>query len=395
MQTGSRGLELIARFASSAAAAAVLVLLPSICSAQVTPAGGYTPPDDTPTLRVGLTLYPNYTFQTDPKVADADGNVVRKNAFDVSRAYINITGNISHIIAFRLTPDISRETSTVPSLNGSLIYRIKYAFGQFNLDDWVGRGSWVRLGIQQTPWVDFEEGIYRYRFQGTVFSERVPLPTSLSSSDAGASFHYNVAQNIGEIHVGIYNGENYGKTDQLEQKAFQIRGSARPFARMQPVLRGLRVHAFYDGDHYMKNDDRQRVLGSATYEHAYINAGFDYLRARDQLTAAATQVEGKGWSFWATPRKPLANSASLEALIRYDHWTPNTSDAFSTTAPTVPGTTTFNDQEQNRWIIGGAYWFPHQGTVSTAILIDYDGQKLENFTTSPTKVVSVHGLINF
>ena len=59
----------------------------------------------------------------------------------------------------------------------SLVFRIKYAYAQFNLDDWMTRGSWVRLGIQQTPWVDFEEGIYRYRFQGTVFAERIPLPT--------------------------------------------------------------------------------------------------------------------------------------------------------------------------------------------------------------------------
>jgi hypothetical protein len=376
-------------------AAAVLALLPALCAAQVTPAGGFTPPDDTPAIRVGLTLWPNYTFQTDPKVADADGNVVRKNTFDVGRAYINITGNVSHIVAFRLTPDISRETNTTPSLNGSLIFRIKYAYAQINLDDWVGRGSWTRFGIQQTPWVDFDEGIYRYRFQGTVFAERVPLPTSLSSSDAGASFHYNVAQNIGEVHVGIYNGENYSKTDPLEQKAFQFRGSVRPFARMAPALRGLRGHFFYDGDHYMKHDERQRLLGSATYEQNYINAGFDYLKAKDQLLATAPEVESQGWSFWATPKKPFPNGSSIEALIRYDHWKPNTASALSTVAPSVPGTTTFDEQEQHRWIFGGAFWFPHQGTVSTAILVDYDGQKLENFTTAPTKVVAVHGLVNF
>ena len=72
------------------------------------------------------------------------------------------------------TPDIARETSPVSSLSGSLELRIKYAFLQTNFDDWMTRGSWARLGIQQTPWVDFEEGIYRYRFQGTVFVERDP-----------------------------------------------------------------------------------------------------------------------------------------------------------------------------------------------------------------------------
>ena len=66
----------------------------------------------------------------------------------------------------------------------------------------------MRLGIQQTPWVDFEEGIYRYRFQGTVFSEREGL---LSSADAGASFHYTLPSNYGDLHAGLYNGEGYNK----------------------------------------------------------------------------------------------------------------------------------------------------------------------------------------
>ena len=53
------------------------------------------------------------------------------------------------------------------------------------------------------------------------------------------------------------------------------------------------------------------------------------------------------------------------------------------------------DQKQNRTIIGVAYWFPHQGNVSTAILFDYDGQSFHNFTMAPTKGVSLHGLLSF
>src|SRR6266478_5411547 len=70
----------------------------SSASAQVTPAAAVTPPDDTPAIRVGVTLYPTYTFQTDPKITDADGNIVNRNAFDIARAYINLTGNLSHIV---------------------------------------------------------------------------------------------------------------------------------------------------------------------------------------------------------------------------------------------------------------------------------------------------------
>ena len=83
--------------------------------------------------------------------------------------------------------------------------------------------------------------------------------------------------------------------------------------------------------------------------------------------------------------------------MRYDHWTPNTAAGVFAPASTspIPGTTVFNDQKQNRTIVGAAYWFPHQGNVSSAILFDYDGQRFDNITTKPTKGVAIHGLLNF
>jgi hypothetical protein len=372
-----------------------------LASAQITPAAGYTPPDDTPSIRVGMTLFPTFTIQTNPKIIDADGNSVERSAFDVQRAYINITGNISHLVAFRITPDITRQAgllslgpnNSVP--NDSLVFRIKYAYAQFNLDDWMARGSWVRLGIQQTPWVDFEEGIYRYRFQGTVFAERIPLPTVMTSADAGASFHYNLPSNYGDIHVGVYNGENYQRVEVNNQKALELRGTLRPFARTLPVLRGLRGHFVYYNDHYAGSDERKRVMGNVTFEHNYVNAGFDYLEAKDQTLATNLDVSSSGYSIWATPRLPLARGASWEVLARYDHWTPNRSGTIAPASLTGRLGIPFSDQKQNRTIFGVSYWFPHEGNVSTAILFDYDGQGFDNITTAPTKGVAIHGLLNF
>jgi len=375
------------------------VLVPLRALAQVTPAAGYVPPDDTPSLRVGMTLYPMFNLQTEPEITDAAGSSVHRNAFDVGRAYINLTGQLSHIVAFRLTPDITRQSGTVAGANvtsDSLVFRIKYAYGQFNLDDWVARGSWVRLGIQQTPWVDFQEGIYRYRFQGTVFAERIPLPTTMTSSDAGVSFHYNFAQNFGDVHFGLYNGENYQRVETNNQKGFEFRGTLRPLAKMAPVLRGLRAHLVWYTDHYVADSERTRVMGNLTFEHKFLNAGFDYLDAKDQTLPTTPSIASNGYSIWATPRYQFEDQSSWELLVRYDHWTPNTANtpAPIATSP-LPGTTLFQDQHQNRTIFGVAYWFPHQGNVSAAVLVDYDGQSFDNITTPETKSVSVHGLLNF
>jgi hypothetical protein len=344
-------------------------------SAQAPPAAPATP-DDTPSIRVGTTLFPNYTFQSEPEITDADGNVVHRNAFDVSRAYLNITGNISHLIAFRLTPDIARETNPASSLSGSLVLRIKYAYAQANLDEWTGGGSYARLGIQQTPYLDYMEGIYRYRFQGTMFVERQGY---FASADAGASFHYNFPSNYGDVHGGVYNGENYQKAEVNDQKDFMIRASVRPFAQGDAALRGLRGAVFYDAGHYVKDAERRRLIGAATYEHQHVTAGFEYLDAHDQTSIATANVHSRGYSIWATP-KQTATSVGWEGLIRYDHLTPNTAQ---------------DDQKQSRVITGIAYWFPHQGNVTSALMLDYDGQVFKNVTTAPNKSVILHGLVNF
>jgi hypothetical protein len=353
----------------------LLLLLPAMLRAQVSPAAGYTPPDDTPALKVGATIFADYTYTRGPLTLDADSNHVHGSAFNVSRAYINVTGNISHLVAFRVTPDITRETGAGSSLNGSLTFRLKYAFGQLNLDDWLPKGSWVRLGIQQTPWVDFEEGIYRYRFQGPVFTDREGF---LSSSDAGVSFHYNIPSNFGDVHVGVYNGETYSKPETNDQKAVQVRATLRPFATGTPILRGLRASIFYDADHYVQDAARRRLIGALHFEHKYITLGAEFLNAKDQTSVKKAEVEAKGYSAYVEPKTAIG----LEGLLRIDHLKPNT---------------TLNTQARKRAIAGVAYWLPHQGNVSTAIMLDYESTTFDNFTpVQPTQSrLALHALINF
>ena len=118
--------------------ATVLLALPALAVAQVTPAAGYTPPDDTQAVKVGAVIFYDYTFTKTPKSTDAAGNVFSPSAFNVVRTYINVTGNVSHRVAFRITPDVSRETGTGSSLSGSYTFRMKYGYAQFNFDDWTG-----------------------------------------------------------------------------------------------------------------------------------------------------------------------------------------------------------------------------------------------------------------
>src|SRR4029077_5147423 len=85
---------------------------------------------------------------------------------------------------------------------------VKYAFVE--LDNITAARSWVRFGAHQTPWLDFEESINRYRVQGTMFSEREGLIPG--SSDFGVGYFTPLGKYI-DIQTGVYNGEGYTQTD--------------------------------------------------------------------------------------------------------------------------------------------------------------------------------------
>jgi hypothetical protein len=353
-------------------AAAVLALSASAAEAQVTPAAGYTPPDDTPSLKLGMTLFADYTLQSAPDVTDAAGNAVNFNAFQIGRTYLNVTGQVHHLLSFRITPDIRPENGTGSALNGSYVFRVKYAFAQVNLDDWMTKGSWVRLGMQQTPFIDYGESVYRYRFQGPIFPDREGY---LSSSDAGAAFHTNFSNNYGDVHAGIYNGETYSKFEANNRKAFQVRGTVRPMPAAR-TLRGLRVTAFYDADAPVKDGRRNRFLADASFEHKLANAGFMYLTASDQPLPTAPEISARGYSAWITPKTRLG----WEGLLRFDRLEPDTN----------------TDARKNRTIAGVAYWLPITG-ASTAFLLDYEQVKYEDFAPArPTeRRLALHCLVNF
>ena len=366
----------------------MLVLPGTLAHAQVTPSPDYTPPDDTPSVRVGGTLFVDYTYTLAPEVLDAEGRPFNPNSFNVGRAYLNVTGQLNHIFAFRITPDIVRETGAGSSVAGRLTVNLKYAYAQVNLDDWLWRGTFVRAGMIQTPYVEFNESVYRYRFQGSIFAEREGY---LPSSDYGVAFRTQLPRGYGEVIGGIFNGDGYSRFEVNDQKALQVRGTLRPFPN-KDAARGLRVTGYYGADHYARDAERRRAIGLATFEHRFFTVGAEYLDAADRLTRAAAKVDSSGFSLWAIPRMPLGPvpvappagvvRASLEGLFRVDRRSPDER----------------TDSVKERWLAGVAYW-PSMRTsaVTAAVLLDYEVVRYLRFAApQPTeKRLAVHMLLNF
>jgi len=342
-----------------------LSLAAFVLAAVVASAADEPKPAESSSVKVGTTIFTDFTYQEAPRVLDADKNLVHKTEFEVRRAYINVVGTFSDLFVVRVTPDVATRLSTsatgLPaearvgtSFDGSLVLRLKYAYGQVNLDragSWA-KGGWVRLGQQPTPYFDAIEGIYRYRFQGTTFVERTGL---LSSSDVGLTAHANVPAGYGDLHLGFYNGETYTKPEANGQKAFQARASVRPLPR-HSFLKGARLHAFYDHDSPVAGGQRERLVATFTFEHRRANLGLDYLSGEDRVSglASAATVESRGYSVWLTPR----TSFGLEGLLRYDYFEPNRATGGA----------------KRETIAGVAYWIPvRKAPLTAALLLDYDG----------------------
>jgi len=274
------------------------------------------------------------------------------NVFDVTRAYLNINAQVSRNVRFRFTPDIRRITDG--SLAGSLAVRVKYAFAQF--DNLVNARSWVRFGLHQSPWLDFEESINRYRVQGTVFAERDGLIPG--SADFGVSYFTPLPAGYGEIHGGVYNGEGFGQTDTNKYKSVQGRLTLRPFPS-RGAANGLRVSAFYNAGWYAADRPRRLGIVMGSFEHTHLVATLQGVSATENPSAVAPRdIDRTGWSVFVEPRQGPAGWAGI---LRVDDFDPD--DALV-------------DNSQRRVIAGGAYWFiwprARLGFVVTNEQVHYD-----------------------
>lgn len=351
----------------------LMASLPQRADSQTT---GPPTPDDTQSIRLGAVVFYDYTVTQSPKVTDAEGRPVTGNAFNIARTYLNVTGTLSRVVSFRLTPDVARETGTGSALQGSLTFRLKYAYAQFALDDWLPRGSFVRAGLQQTLFIDSQESVYRYRFQGTVFAER---DGGLSSADAGVTLRVPLSGEYGDVQMGVYNGEGYNRAEANDRKALQLRATVRPAPGGDTFLKGLRLTGFYLADQASRDAVRHRAIASATFEHAWFNAGFDVLHRRDQASSAAPVISSDGVSMFVTPFFD-EKGRGLEGLLRLDVFRPDRD----------------LDGRQRRVIAGLAYWFPHPaGPATAALLLDFEQVTARDLPQPRQQRISLHGLISF
>ncbi|MBI4511326.1 MAG: hypothetical protein HY698_16960 [Deltaproteobacteria bacterium] len=236
------------------------------------------------------------------------------NTFDLSRMYFfALVAPMDHV-RFRMTLDAPNREATVTVKDGTTAVGqnggkfdvvVKHAYAE--LVDVVVPGLSIKFGMQDLPWVPFEEKIWTYRFQGPIFVDREGY---LSSTDLGLGASYAHPGKWAELSASLVNGETWSKPEVSKHKDIHARLTVRPLAS-RPVMGGLSFSAFGSLGWYQGGDDqdRHRLILQSAFEHKYAAIAAEYFRAWDPPAKMASKQPSLAGSTGA-----LATAQGLSAF---------------------------------------------------------------------------------
>lgn len=242
-----------------------------------------------PQVTIGGLVYTQYVYQ----LADS---VTHFNAFDVTRAYINVLGRFANGVTARVTPDIYRNA------DGSLALRLKYAFATYTP---TGSPLTFKTGLIHTPWLDWEEALWDYRMQGQMAMERAGY---LSAADFGVGVDGKWMSDKVNFQATVVNGTTYKSPENSEGKDAQARVSVRVLDTDDSSrVGGLRITG-YVGYGRATTGDRNRAIGMVSYRTKQLTlAGEAGIAQSGQLGA----VNGHVFSAFGVYKVPQSKAAII------------------------------------------------------------------------------------
>lgn len=342
-------------------------------------------------LKIGGLVYFDYSFGE-----KGDKTTTPYNTMNLTRAYININKEITPWFKARVTTDVFNTSAAATVTSGTAeekvttadsgyAVRIKYTYADFLTPD-IGplTDTFVRAGIIQTPWFDFEETVNIYRMQSTMFQDKQKLSTS---SDAGISIGGNIggrlskdqiasvgsksfAGRYGSYYVGAYNGGGYSSTgDTNQNKAVQGRLSIRP---VPDVLPGLQLTYFgISGEGNNSTGTPKQWInntGFLSYQHKYVTATAEYYCGQGNMKGDDDKKNGH--SLFGRVVLPMYDKVAF--FGRYDILDPDKDGSADKKIETTIGGASYKIQGDNYLV--AAYEKTHDHLSSTGANDDVKGQ---------------------
>ncbi len=274
------------------------------------------------------------------------------NQFDVTRAYVNVLGSFSRGVSTRITGDIFRSASNPDKTLG---YRLKYAYVQ-----WLPSATApvdFRLGMTQTPWIDWEETLYGFRMQGTMPMERAGFETS---SDIGAAMDFFSKGRGLNGSIAVVNGEGYANPPGGRFMDVEGRTSLRLLKTDDnSIVGGVRLTAYgrWGRVDQIGGPARNRAVGMLSYKSKLATLAGEVGLAKNGVTSTTTPGPAvhalllAGYGVLNVPNSPV------QLLARVDHLDPNTRSftPAAGAATACPNSTRSDCDASTRFIGGVAY----------------------------------------
>lgn len=267
-------------------------------------------------ITISGVIYAHYLYQLKDTAS-------HNNNFDVDRSYVNVLGKFANGIGTRVTVDVNR-----PAGDNSLRFRLKYAYAT-----WTPEGSplTAKFGLIHTPWVDYEEGLWGYRMQGSIALDRNHY---LTSADFGAGVDGHWSKDAVNMQVTFVNGEGYGGGQGDQRKDIEGRVSVRVLNTDDMGSRGgLRLTGYAGFGKPTGGGTRQRFVGMASYKSKMVTLAGEFAIAKDSSSTSTSVVNGQVVSVFGVLNLPNSKVSVIGRMdyVKPDKNAPSTTPGFTNT----------------------------------------------------------------
>jgi hypothetical protein len=285
-----------------------------------------------PKIKIGGLMYDEYYYNFDKENPIIEnGHKDPRNAFQITRGYLNVFANLSPEIGGRITSDLNRvvESSAGNNTNGDLEFRLKYYYVDFHDFLPFYKSLGVKMGQFQGPWLDYEEGLWTYRCVDNMLIEKEGY---INSASLGVDFRGGLPAGYGAWQVSVVNGEGYHSDEKNKYKSIEARLTLKPIPQVD-ALKDLQFSAYAKVGKEDFAHKRDRYIGFVGYKYhddLFLGAEYDWTRGNDpfKLThAGVNNVEGHGYSTMAWVRMPFLKPLRIMGRydkFRHDDHTPDT-----------------------------------------------------------------------
>ncbi len=230
----------------------------------------------------------------------------------IDRAYLTAKYNFDKDWLMRITTDVHLD-SNLSSKNNNIF--LKYAYLEGKL---AGDAAVLRLGQSHTPWIDYEQGLWKHRYFSKVLVDENGYD---ASSDLGLGLKGTLSQGLVKYFVTYTNGAGYSHVDRTGKSMdFDGRLSVYP---IPGLTLDLQYRNGYKGTKTQPrktnlNDEKKYTLAQvmATYGQGHdYRVGVNYASNKTDPAGTNPSVTEDAYAIWGWTRF----AHSYGAFARYEH----------------------------------------------------------------------------